>query len=95
MGTLIAMRYPTKLFANLADHPYVMCSTGRKAWSCWGGKTGGTALRQGRSRVLVMAGVAVGEADQMDDVSMGRIQRRGATAGVVGVVGMGADDKEA
>ena len=47
MGILIAMRYPAKLFANLADHTYVMCGTGAKRWSCWGGKTGGTELRRG------------------------------------------------
>ena len=47
MGTLVVMRYPTKLVANLADHTYVKCGTGGKAWSCWGGKTGGTELRQG------------------------------------------------
>jgi hypothetical protein len=41
------MHYPTKLFANLADHTYVKCGTGGKAWSCWGGKIGGTVLRQG------------------------------------------------
>jgi hypothetical protein len=47
MGTLVVMRYPTKLFANLADHTYVMCATSGKAWGCWGGKTGGTELRRG------------------------------------------------
>lgn len=47
MGRLVVMRYPTKLFANLADHTYVKCGTGGKAWSCWGGKTGGTELRRG------------------------------------------------
>lgn len=47
MGTLIAMAYPTKLFANQADHTYVKCSTGGKAWSCWGGKKGGHELRRG------------------------------------------------
>ncbi len=46
MGTLVVMRYPTSLFANLADHTYVECGTGGKAWACWGGKTGGGALRQ-------------------------------------------------
>jgi hypothetical protein len=46
MGDLVAMAYPTKLFANLADHTYVMCGTGGKAWACWGGKTGGTELRR-------------------------------------------------
>jgi hypothetical protein len=47
MGTLVAMVYPTKLFANLADHTYVKCGTGKKAWSCWGGKEGGEELRRG------------------------------------------------
>lgn len=47
MGTLIAMAYPTKLFANQADHTYVKCGTGGKAWGCWGGKSGGKQLRQG------------------------------------------------
>ncbi len=47
MGALVIMRYATKLFANLADHTYVRCGSGGKAWSCWGGKTGGTELRRG------------------------------------------------
>lgn len=47
MGTLVAYRYPTNLLARLADHTYVACGTGGKAWACWGGKTGGTALRSG------------------------------------------------
>jgi len=47
MGTLVLMHYPTSVFANLADHTYVKCGTGGKAWSCWGGKTGGTELRRG------------------------------------------------
>lgn len=47
MGTLVVMHYPTSLFAGLADHTYVKCGTGVKAWSCWGGKTGGTELRRG------------------------------------------------
>lgn len=47
MGTLIAMAYPTALFAKQADHTYVKCGTGKKAWSCWGGKTGGKELRRG------------------------------------------------
>jgi len=41
------MAYPTKLFANQADHTYVKCGTGGKAWGCWGGKSGGKQLRQG------------------------------------------------
>jgi len=47
MGTLIAMAYPTTLFAKQADHTYVKCGTGKKAWGCWGGKSGGTELRRG------------------------------------------------
>jgi hypothetical protein len=47
MGTLVVMRYPTSLFAKAADHTYVKCGTGGKAWGCWGGKTGGTELRRG------------------------------------------------
>ena len=47
MGTLAVMHYPTPTFANLADHTYVRCGTGGRAWSCWGGKTGGTELRAG------------------------------------------------
>lgn len=45
MGTLVVMRYPTIILAGLADHTYVRCGTGGKGWSCWGGKTGGTELR--------------------------------------------------
>jgi hypothetical protein len=47
MGQLIAKHYPTKLAANAADHTYVECGTGARAWSCWGGKTGGAVLRAG------------------------------------------------
>jgi hypothetical protein len=46
MGILVVMHYPTSLFDNLADHAYVECGNGGKAWHCWGGNTGGTALRQ-------------------------------------------------
>lgn len=49
MGTLIVMAYPTTLFAKAADHTYVKCGTGNKAWACWGGKTGGKELRRGTS----------------------------------------------
>jgi hypothetical protein len=52
MGRLVARRYPTKVFATLADHTYVECGTGGKAWSCWGGKTGGTALVGGDGSTL-------------------------------------------
>ncbi len=44
MGVLVAKRYPTKLVLGLADHTYVECSVTR-GWACFGGKTGGTALR--------------------------------------------------
>lgn len=47
MGILIAKKYPTTLFAKLADHTYVECGTGAKAWGCWGGKAGGTAFNSG------------------------------------------------
>lgn len=46
MGVLVAMHYPTPMFAKLADHTYVKCDTGGAAWACWGGKTGGRILRQ-------------------------------------------------
>lgn len=44
MGVLVAKRYPTQMVLGLADHTYVECTEG-VGWSCWGGKTGGTALR--------------------------------------------------
>jgi hypothetical protein len=47
MGELVARRYPTQLFADLADHTYVECGTGGRGWSCWGGKVGGAELRRG------------------------------------------------
>ena len=71
MGELIAMRYPTELFANLADHTYVTCGTGGKAWSCWGGKTGGTELRRG-----------VGSTRRADEVA-GANERGGITCYLV------------
>lgn len=47
MGSLEIWHQPTKLFLKAADHTYVRCGTGGKAWSCWGGKTGGKLLRSG------------------------------------------------
>ncbi len=47
MRTLIGMAYPTKLLLKLADHTYVKCGTGKKAWACWGGKTGGRTIAKG------------------------------------------------
>lgn len=46
MGTLVVKAYPTSLFGKAADHTYVECDTGAVGWSCWGWKTGGTAVRQ-------------------------------------------------
>lgn len=45
MGTLVAMHYPTTIALKLADHTYVECGSGGRAWACWGGKTGGMDLR--------------------------------------------------
>ena len=45
MGELIVKYYPTKLFLKAADHTYVECTRG-KTWSCWGGHSDGTTLRQ-------------------------------------------------
>ncbi|MBL8508930.1 MAG: hypothetical protein JNM11_10690, partial [Chitinimonas sp.] len=47
MGVLVAKKYPTKLLLKAADHTYVECGNGGKAWGCWGGKTGGTAFNSG------------------------------------------------
>ncbi len=52
MGTLIVKAYPTKLFGEAADHTYVECGTGAVGWSCWGGKTGGTAVRPAEGSTL-------------------------------------------
>lgn len=52
MGTLIAKRYPTKLALGAADHTYVECGTGGKAWGCWGGKAGGAAFNRGTGSTL-------------------------------------------
>lgn len=49
MGLLIVKKYRTKLFAKAADHTYVECGSGARAWSCWGGKVGGTAFNAGEA----------------------------------------------
>jgi len=67
MGALVVMRYPTSLFANLADHTYVQCGTGGRAWSCWGGKSGGTALR--RSAGSTRRADAIAEPDERAGVT--------------------------
>ncbi len=47
MGMLIARHYSSAMFADLADHTYVECGAGRRAWGCWGGKSGGQEIRRG------------------------------------------------
>src|SRR5690606_6584333 len=47
MGTLVGRHYRTTMMLKLADHTYVECGTGGKAWGCWGGKPGGAVLRSG------------------------------------------------
>jgi hypothetical protein len=62
VGTLVVVRYRTSVFANLADHTYVECGAGGKAWACWGGKSGGAALRQ--SAGSTRRADAIAEADE-------------------------------
>lgn len=52
MGTLIAVKYPTKLFLKFFDHTYVMCSTGAVRWKCWGGDQGGTQFKSGPASTI-------------------------------------------
>ncbi len=49
MGTLIGMAIPlgTTIIGKAADHTYVKCGTGGKAWRCWGRSTGGRNIAQG------------------------------------------------
>jgi hypothetical protein len=56
------MHYPTNLFGRLADHTYVKCGTSGKAWSCWGGKTGGREL--GRAPSSTNRADAIAEPDE-------------------------------
>ncbi|PZQ33262.1 MAG: hypothetical protein DI562_02005 [Stenotrophomonas acidaminiphila] len=46
MGVISVLRYPTMLVGGAADHSYVECGSGAVGWGCWGGKSGGTTLRQ-------------------------------------------------
>ena len=46
MGMLVAMHYPTVLALGAADHTYVRCGTGGKAWSCSGRENRGERLTQ-------------------------------------------------
>lgn len=46
MGTLIGKAY--HILGGAADHTYVECGTGKVAWGCWGGKTGGEELAGAR-----------------------------------------------
>ena len=49
MGTLVAMHYGIDIVgvSGVADHTYVKCGTGKVAWGCFGGKSGGSTLRDG------------------------------------------------
>ena len=67
MGTLIAYKYPTPLFLKLADHTYVECGTGARGWSCWGGKTNGTAFHRGAGSTLQANAIA--EPDERAGIS--------------------------
>ena len=58
MGTIIAVKYPTKLFLKFFDHTYVMCGTGKVRWPCWGGSTGGTAFRRASASTMRAALIA-------------------------------------
>jgi len=62
MGKLVAMKYRTKLFLYLADHTYVVCGTGGKAWKCWGGNSGGKAFKSGTGSTA--RADAIGQPDQ-------------------------------
>ena len=50
MGTLVAMHYT--IAGGVADHTYVMCSTGNAAWGCFGGTAGGHPLRQANGSTM-------------------------------------------
>lgn len=52
MGLLKAMAYESSMLGGLADHTYVDCGTGTKAWGCWGGKTNGRMLGQSQGSTL-------------------------------------------
>jgi hypothetical protein len=67
VGTLVVRHYPSSLFANLADHTYVECGTGAKAWACWGGKVGGRALQQ--SAASTRRADAIAEPDERAGVT--------------------------
>jgi hypothetical protein len=67
MGTLVAWHYPTNLVAGQADHTYVACGNGGKAWSCWGGKTGGRPLRQSVGSTL--RADAIAEPDERANIN--------------------------
>jgi hypothetical protein len=44
MGMLVARQLPT--LGGVADHTYVECGTGAKAWGCFGRKAGGHEIRR-------------------------------------------------
>lgn len=56
LGILIAKSRPINVTDQNqfkgAHHTYVECGTGKKGWACWGGKTGGSFLTQGKGSTL-------------------------------------------
>lgn len=58
MGTLVGRHYQTAMMLKLADHTYVECGTGGKAWGCWGGKTNGQVLRSGQGSTMQADAIA-------------------------------------
>lgn len=67
MGALILRRYATVLLAKTADHTYVECGSGAKAWACWGGKAGGKVYREGPGSTR--RADAIAEADEKAGIS--------------------------
>lgn len=71
MGDLVGRHYPTSLALKAADHTYVECGTGKRGWSCWGGKEGGDELRRSAGSTIRANAIA------------GRDERAGVTCYLV------------
>jgi hypothetical protein len=71
VGTLIAMARGISALGDRADHTYVRCGTGVRAWGCWGGKTGGREIGRG-----------VGSTARADRIA-GPVERGGITCYLV------------
>lgn len=52
MATLAGMRLSMPAALWLAEHTYVMCNDGGRAWGCYGRKSGGTELRRAPGSTL-------------------------------------------